>query len=629
MGGLIGIGQSGLSAAYAQLQTTGHNIANVNTPGYVRQEVLLGSAGGMYTGAGFLGRGVEVIDVARRYSQHLARELTTSTSLAAGDAARAKSLEQLDNLLADTDSGLGAAMDGLRTALADVVNRPDDPGAREVVVRRAAAMAEQFRSTDTQLQKLGGASDMRFRDNVDSVNRNLQSIGELNQQIAAANKGTGSQPPDLLDMRDRLIDQVASSLQVTRMPQPDGSVSLFAASGHALVLGKNASSLVMQSDPLDPSRTRLAFQVNGVRIPADAAALGSGELAGLMRFRDQDLAAAQARVGQMAAALAGAYNKQQALGVDPRGDAGAPLFGTAAPVALPAADNLGTFQMNVAVTDPSKLRATDYLLTFDGASYQMRSTADGMVTDVGGTLPVSVDGLEISYGSGSMTIGDRVLIKGASRFASEMGMVLPTGSGLATAYPASVSLDSANAGSLSLEKYAQTTPDPAAAQPVTLEFTSPTTYNVVVGGTVVSANLPYSPGAPISYNGWTLSLRGTPVAGDKVGLSPTNAPGMDNRNARAMVSLGEQPLVDGASFTDAFASLVADVGSRTVQGQAAAETSGAVLKHAKTSFAAESGVNLDEEAANLLQYQQAYQASARIIATANAMFDAVLSVIGS
>lgn len=625
MAGLIGIGQSALSAAYAQLQTTGHNIANVNTPGYVRQEAILETAGGMYTGAGFIGRGVNVADVARRYDQFIAREVTTSTALATGDAARARALGRLDSLLADTDTGLGVAMDDLRSAIADLVNRPDDASTREVVIRRAASMAEQFRATATQLQQLGADTDLRIGETVSQVNGKLEAIANLNQQIAAT-QGTGKQPSDLLDQRDKLIDEVAGSLQVTRITQSDGSVNLYSAAGHALVLGRSASKLVTQVDPLDASKVQIAFQVSGSRIAANASALGTGELAGLMRFRDQDLASAQAKVGQLAAAIAGAHNAQQALGLDAQGTAGTALFGPVAAQAVPAAGNSGNIVLDVAIDDPSQLRATDYRLSFDGSNYLLESLADGNVATLAG-LPATVDGLEITVASGAMTIGDRVTIKGASQFAAQMSLALADGRGLATGYPAAVELGNANAGSVSVDAFAQSTPDANAAQAVAITFTSPTTFDVTGGGTGNPTGLAYTPGGAISYNGWTLSLRGTPAAGDVVTLAPTGDASVDNRNARAMAALGDRPLVDGASFTGAFASLIADVGSRTLQGQAAAQSSGALLSNAKASFAAESGVNLDEEAARLLQYQQAYQAAARVIATANAMFDTVLSVV--
>ena len=497
MSGLIGIGQSALAAAYAQLQTTGHNIANVNTPGYVRQEVILETAGGMYTGAGFIGRGVNVADVARRYDQFIAREVTNNTSLAAGDAARAQGLTRLDDLLANTDDGLGAALDNLRSALGDLVNRPGDASTREVVMRRADALAEQFRSTSAQLRQLGSETDLRLAETANQVNDKLDAIANLNHQIVAT-QGSGKQPSDLLDQRDKLIDEVSGSLQISRVAQSDGSVNLYSASGHALVLGRSASKLVTQPDPLDTGKLQVSFQVGGTRITADASSLGTGEIAGLVRFRDQDLVAAQARVGQLAAAVAG------------------------------------------------DLRATDYRLSFDGSAYQLESLVDGRVTSLAGPAGTGheVDGLQITI-PGGMTIGDRFTIKGASGFAEQMRLGFTDGSKLAAAGPSST--------------------DPA----------------------------------------------------------------MDNRNARLLAGLGDERLVDGgtATFTDAFAALVADVGSRTLQGKAASQASGALLSNAKASFAAESGVNLDEEAARLLQFQQAYQAASRVIATANSMFDTILSVI--
>src|SRR5690349_276831 len=190
MAGLIGIGQSALAAAYAQLQTTGHNIANVNTPGYVRQEVILETAGGMYTGGGFIGRGVNVADVARRYDQFIAREVTNNTSLAAGDAARAQGLSRLDDLLSNTDDGLGAALDNLRSALGDLVNRPGDASTREAVMRRAEALAEQFRSTSAQLRQLGAETNLRIADTASQVNDKLEAIANLNHQIVAT-QGSG------------------------------------------------------------------------------------------------------------------------------------------------------------------------------------------------------------------------------------------------------------------------------------------------------------------------------------------------------------------------------------------------------------------------------------------------------
>ncbi|MGE0801882.1 MAG: flagellar hook-associated protein FlgK, partial [Lautropia sp.] len=236
---LISIGQSGLAAAYAQLQTTGNNIANVNTPGYVRQEVVLEPAPEQYSGAGSLARGVQVADIRRNYDHYLGREVTVNAALAGADRARADSLGRLDSLLADTNDGLGVAIDDLRAAFGDLVNQPNDPSAREVAIRRADALAERFRSTADQMSRLAVNTDQRIADDAGYVNTRLESIAALNSRITLQT-ATGRTPADLMDQRDRLIDEVAAKLQLSRRNEPDGSVSLFSASGHTLVLSGSA-----------------------------------------------------------------------------------------------------------------------------------------------------------------------------------------------------------------------------------------------------------------------------------------------------------------------------------------------------------------------------------------------------
>ncbi|MGE0799189.1 MAG: flagellar basal body rod C-terminal domain-containing protein, partial [Lautropia sp.] len=367
-------------------------------------------------------------------------------------------------------------------------------------------------------------------------------------------------------------------------------------------------------------------RISGTTIGVDASHVGSGEIAGLLRFRDQDLAAAQGRVGQLAAAIASAYNQQQALGIDANGGAGAALFGVAGVQVAAAHSNQGGAEFSVTVTDPAQLAATDYRLHFDGVNYQLENLVDGSMRTLPG-FPATIDGMQIELAHGSMTIGDKFTIKGASQFASGMALTLNNGAGLATGLAGSAQAGAANAGSVAVAGFEQQTVDGNAAAGVTITFTSATTFDVTGPGTGDPTGVGYVPGQPIEFNGWRLTLTGTPAAGDTVGIAPTANPAVDNRNARAMVALGDRQLVDGRRFVDAFAELVADVGSRTAHSQTSAETSAAMLGRAQGAQAASSGVNLDEEAARLLQYQQAYQASARVIAAANSMFDTILSVV--
>ena len=225
MAGLIQIGQSALAAAYTQLQTGGHNIANVHTPGYVRQEVQLATAGGQYHGHGYIGNGVEVQDVRRAYDRFMADEVTRSTSLAGNDAVRAQQLGQVDNLLADTETGIGVAMDEFRAALGDLVNQPADGSARAVIAARANTVANRFSETSQKLEAMVGEAGRRLEDSAEYVNARLEQVASLNRQITQS-YANGHQPNDMLDQRDSLINELASKIQMTRDDQPDGSVNL-------------------------------------------------------------------------------------------------------------------------------------------------------------------------------------------------------------------------------------------------------------------------------------------------------------------------------------------------------------------------------------------------------------------
>ena len=121
-----------------------------------------------------------------------------------------------------------------------------------------------------------------------------------------------------------------------------------------------------------------------------------------------------------------------------------------------------------------------------------------------------------------------------------------------------------------------------------------------------------------------MTLQGSPAAGDTMTVSQTVNAAADNRNARALLALGDAAIVDGQKVIDRYAALVGDIGTRTQSAQTAGEMSRRIHEDAERARTEMSGVNLDEEAARLLQYQQAYQAAAKVVATANEMFRALL-----
>ncbi len=183
-----------------------------------------------------------------------------------------------------------------------------------------------------------------------------------------------------------------------------------------------------------------------------------------------------------------------------------------------------------------------------------------------------------------------------------------------------------NAGDVSVRNFAVNANDTNLTAPVTITFDGAGNFSVNGTGTGNPTGVPYTAGMTIAYNGWSMELRGAPAAGDTIQIVPTPDPAVDNRNARALLELADKPLVDGYSYNSAFSQLLSDVGVRTQAAQASASLSEQVLADARSARAEVSGVNLDEEAARLLQYQQAYQAAAKLMATAQSMFDTVMQM---
>jgi flagellar hook-associated protein 1 FlgK len=625
MSGLFGVGVTAMMAAYTQMRTASHNIANVNTPGYSRQEVELATAGASQTGAGFLGRGVSVETIARRYDQHLAAEVAGGKATAAADTARASEVSRLEALFSDTENGLGRTVDDLQMALADLANRPGDPATRTAVLSRARGLVERFTSAGVAMDSLRQQADQRLRDGASKVNDALAQIASLNDQIARRSS-LGQPPNDLFDRRDQLVETINGQLRATSFLNSDGTVNLYTPTGHALVTGAQASRLTVAADPVDSRKVALLLGSGASAIPVDATALGGGALAGVLRFRDSDLEAAQARVGQLAAAIAETFNDRQALGRDATGAVGAAMFATGAPVVSASAYNTGSAALAASVVDGTAMLATDYELRYTGTQWQATSVVDGATHNLGATLPATLDGLQISLGSGTANAGDRFLLRGASSVLSGFKMSLAGTQGLATGLAATPQRGAANTGDARIAAFAVTANGPNLQQPVSITFTSATTFDVTGTGTGNPTGLTYTPGMTLSYNGWSMTLGGAAATGDTFSVSATTNPALDNRNARLMLESLGQGIVAGRKPVDACVDLVAEVGIRVQSAQAASDASTQALAQSESARAEVSGVNLDEEAARLLQYQQAYQAAAKILTTARDVFDTLLQI---
>ena len=646
---LMSIGTRAMTASYAALQTTGNNIANANVDGYSRQQLELKTSTGQFTGAGFFGKGVDIATVTRSHDAFLTREAAAASSLSELDRARLEQLERLEGVFPLGESGLGHAAGEFLNAMVDLASHPQDPSTRQVVLARAGDVAARYADAAGKLDGLQAGVRQDLQASVAQVNGIAARIAQVNQQVAAA-LGTGHTPNDLLDQRDGLVADLSKLVQVSTIAADDGTLGVFIAGGQRLVLGNQAATLQVTADPMDSSRAGVGIVENGSVRPLAAALLGAGSIAGLMRFQDEDLADARNALGQMAVALATAVNEQQALGLDLRQPAGpgAPLFSVGAPQALPATTNQrdasGNFVAGVTlqIDDASQVQAAEYELRVDPAvagNYLLTRRTDGLVRSIAsGDV---VDGVRITVGTPAPAATDRFLLQPVTRAANTMRRVLDDTHGIAAASPLAAAAGAANTGTATVGALRVTS---AAADPqlnASIAFTSAAgayAWELRDRGTnalVSSGTGTWTGGSPIALNGFELSLNGVPASGDTFAVGKTQQPAANNGNALAFAALRDEALVGrtldasgvpsgGETLIDAYASVLGDIGVRVQSARTAAGISQRVATDAESARSGRAGVNLDEEAARLIQYQQSYQAAAKILQVAQSVFDTLL-----
>jgi len=643
---IMSLGVRAMFANYAGLQTSGHNIANAGVDGYSRQQVELQTAIGQFTGSGFIGKGVDVKSITRIYDQFLSREAMTSRSQAQFDAARLDRLQQLEAVFAGGDNGIGQSAGALLNAMVDLANRPQDMAARSVVLGRVGELASRFSAAASQLDDIQSGVTQDLRASVSHVNEIATQLASVNDRIAAS-QGGGQPPNDLLDLRDRLLSDLSGYVQITTIAADDGTLGVFIGGGQRLVLGGQAARLDLTPDPYDGSRMAVSIVDSAGPRPLSASLIGAGSIGGLLRFQDDDLVHARTLLGQLGSAVAGTINAQQALGLDLRvpPSAGAPMFTIGAPQAQPAATNArtagGAFVSNVTltVTDATQLQASEYELVQSAGAWQLTRRLDGFTqTVVDGAV---VDGFQINLGVPPPAATDRFLLQPVTYAANSLTRALDDPRGIAAASPVTATAAAANSGTAAITGLAVVSPSVDPSQTATVTFTSGGgAYDWELRDRVSNALLSsgsgtWSAGQPIALNGFELRLSGVPTTGDVFTVAQTAYPATSNGNALAMVALrdamligrvgnGAGGLTGGLGITDAWAQAMADIGVRTQGALTASSISTQVADSAKQALSNRTGVNLDEEAARLMQFQQGYQAAAKILQVAQTLFDTLL-----
>jgi len=643
--GIYGIGLSGLAAAQAGLLTAGHNVANVNTPGYSRQVAVQANRAPQFSGGMFVGTGVDVTTVRRVYDDFLGAQLNGATSSASHLDTYNTELSKLDNLFGDAATGLAPSLNDFFSAVNAVAQRPADAPARQALLSTAQGLVSRFRQQDDQLTSLRTANNAQLRSAVTTINGYAQKIADLNQKISVASAGGTQAPNDLLDQRDQLVAQLNEQIGATAVAQNDGTYNVFLSNGQALVVGQRAETMVARLNPDDPQNLEVGLQTGASVLRFNASTLTGGALGGLLAYRDGPLTDAQNALGRIAVTLASTFNDQHRLGLDLHGAFGTDFFTVPVPVVTNATTNSGTGAISASIQSAGALVASDYRLAYDGTNYTLTRLSDN-TTQTFASLPQTVDGFTLAV-SGSPAAGDRFLIQPVHSAAGNLKVAIGDPSRIAAAGPVVTGVAPNNLGTSTIGSagVSSTYPSGPLGTPLTLTYatgtgtltgfpiTQPVTVTVGSTSTTYAAGLPvpYTSGATISFGGISFAISGTPANGDQFTVGPNTSGTGDNRNAQLLAGLANQNVVAGgtATFASAYGQMVADIGNTAHAAQIEHDAEAALLDQTRQAQQQVSGVNLDEEAAALQRYQQAYQASSKVLAIANTLFDAVLDIVNN
>jgi flagellar hook-associated protein 1 FlgK len=650
---LLSIGKSGLFAAQAALATAGHNITNANVAGYSRQVVVQETSIAMGGSNGYIGTGTQIAQVKRYSDEFLNAQVRTAQASTSGLESYEAQVSQIDNLLADSTSGLSPS---LQDFFASVQNMTGDLGgvpSRGSFLTSADTLASTFRSLNNRLEQIRGGVNTEVTSSVTQINTYAGQIADLNDQIGKLAAGDNlNLPNDLLDKRDQLIMDLNKQVKATVMPGDNNSLTVSIGSGQPLVVGAQAFQLAATGSPTDQTRVTVGYVTGNKVTPLADSALTGGALGGVLEFRTKSLDSAQNALGRVAIALGKTFNDQHRLGVDANGNPGGDVFAVApAEVTKNVNNNItSTTAIKATVSDATKLTTSDYKIDFDGSNYNVIRQSDNQKTVINPypqTAPQTIDGIDFAI-TGNADAGDNFMVRPTVNGAANFKLLLTDQSQIAAAAPIATGVPLTNTGSgkISAGKVDKDYLASPLTAPVTLSYASNGSGNsggslsgfpsgqaikMTVNGTTTSyaagSTVPFQDGASYTAGGISFTLNGAPGNGDTFTIAPSSATG-DTRNAGLLGDLQSKNILDGgkATYQSAYANLVSAVGNKTREVQVNASAAAAQLDVASSAANNVSGVNLDEEAANLLKYQQAYQASGKVMQIADTIFNALLQI---
>lgn len=674
MASLLNIGTQALSANQLALDVTGQNIANVNTDGFSRQTVLFQSGSATV-------RGVEVEAISRSTDVFATRQLWSSTANYSASTAFVAYANQTDDRLADNTTSISAALDNYFSALQTSIDDPSSIPSREVVISEADALAQRFQNMDSFFEQQNEDISSQVSALVAEVSQIAGQIANLNQKVTYS-ETRGEPTNELKDQREELVRQLSEIMGVSiQGATDDENINIFVGNGQPLVIGNSVSDMKVTAGNPDPDDLKVVVTVAGRDVEVGNE-ITTGEIGGLLTYRDEMLIPSWNELGRLAISFADSMNTLHQQGMDLDNELGIEMFKnlnySGAALAFPGNESTISKNPSVQITDASALMASDYTITFtdqddlvikresDGKQFKLSDfTLDDSdpinqadmtyYADPGsGSLRISLDGMTINLETKDGFIkGDKFLIKPVRNGAEEIALNLSSGRQLALASPVRAVADQDNGGYAEISDITVTDPGNVTfaavagelSPPVEIVFNAgePTTFDVydisdpdnpvpyMLTSTTPATELtgvPYTSGESIQLNGFAVTIKNQPEAGDRFTFEYSTDGISDNSNAFKLSDLQNTELVGGATYQDNYGLLVERVGTKTSVAQLNASADETVLKNAYAVRDSVAGVNLDEEAANLVRYQQAYQAAAQLISASRNLFDTLLGVTG-
>ncbi|MEW8062697.1 MAG: flagellar hook-associated protein FlgK [Candidatus Thiodiazotropha sp.] len=649
---ILSIGVSGLIANRHALDTAGHNISNVNTEGYSRQRIDFNTREPFLSPAGFLGTGVESSEIQRQYDTFVAGQMRTSLTVSSELRAYYEGAKRLDDLVADPDAGIQPTIQNFFDSLQGLADDPTSIPARQLVLTEAESMADRFHYFNQQFDDTRTRMNGQIGFNVGEINRLAQNIADINVDIKLA---YGSTPNDLLDKRDQLVNELSEQVDIQVLQQTDGAYNVFIGRGQPLVMDTTAATLGTQPSGLDPSHLEITFNYSfGTQIITDQ--ISGGTIGGLLRFRNEILDPTQDRVGLVAIGIADQLNTQHQMGLDLDGLVGGALFSSSSVQVLPQPGNGSS--ITVDYDDVGNLTGNSYELTYDGADFILQDLVAGTTQTLAAGSNI-VDGLDININAAGAITGDTFLIQPTRSASLDIDLMINDVRRLAAGGPVQVrpAVDGngnpLNGGDARVTQPANSSMAglPLAGGDIQLVYDDQggpaSGFEVYYPGSVpgvdpfddfiVYDNLNTAtiagtqvPSAQFTaYGGISFAISGVPADGDSFTISNNGNGSSDNRNALSLQNLQNQNLLLGgtATFDATYIQMVSDVGSKTRHAELNLGAQESLLVRSQEAMAEISGVNLDEEAAKLIQFQQAYQASAQVITVAGTLFDTLLGAV--